>query len=204
MQGDIDLREIARADPRRHADLAGPLRRGQDHDRRRRQGSRLLPGHRLPLLRREAGARCSRWSTTRSLRILGAIDAAARTRTERSRTRSSRWRPRPRTSCSSTTPSSSCSPTSPRSSCPGSPSRAATASSPTTGAALGADLRAVPRRRPRRPCRREWCTRVFLAYLHPEDAPVSMTDGRGPCPRSRLRRPGARRAQSRRPNTTRR
>ena len=49
----------------RHAGAAGvhrPVRAGQDHARRRRPRGRVLPGHALPLLRRQARARArGRW-----------------------------------------------------------------------------------------------------------------------------------------------
>ena len=78
-----------------------PLRADQDHARRRRPRGRLLPGHALPLLRRQARARTSH-RRRRARRIDRAAVAAAARRSRRSPTRSSRSSSPPRASSSIT------------------------------------------------------------------------------------------------------
>ena len=63
---------------RRRAGLCRPGRGGQDHPRRRRQGSRLRPGHRVPVLPRPPGPDARPSSSVRSghspTRVIGAAD----------------------------------------------------------------------------------------------------------------------------------
>ena len=83
-----DLEPAGDADPRRGPDLHRPRRPHQDHARRRRPRGRLRPGHRLPLLRRQAAACSPRSSPARPTRCATAVVGASADERRRSATRS--------------------------------------------------------------------------------------------------------------------